>query len=122
MFIMPTCPDIVIWNYDAEWTNANVKLNVDTVYRYIPLAWKKPMDNFYKLNINGTRSSLTCKIGAGGVIRDVTRSLVSKSIWELEKFLMLKLGVYSTVLNLLLCRKLNSPFIPLVLFSRAAQI
>ncbi|XP_061998979.1 uncharacterized protein LOC133716290 [Rosa rugosa] len=69
-FIMPTCPDKVIWNYAAEWTNANVKLNVDTVYRYIPLAWKKPMDNFYKLNIDGTRSSSTCKIGAGGVIRD----------------------------------------------------
>ncbi|PRQ45097.1 putative ribonuclease H-like domain-containing protein [Rosa chinensis] len=67
---MPVCLDKVIWSYAEEWTSANFKLNTDTVHRYTVLTWKKPIANFYKLNIDGTRSSSTGKIGAGGVIRD----------------------------------------------------
>ncbi|KAL6199661.1 hypothetical protein ACLB2K_029444 [Fragaria x ananassa] len=34
------------------------------------LTWKKPPENFYKLNVDGSRSSTSGKIGAGEVIRD----------------------------------------------------
>lgn len=34
------------------------------------LCWCEPSVNWFKLNIDGTRSSITEKIGAGGVFRD----------------------------------------------------
>ncbi|KAL6145062.1 hypothetical protein ACLB2K_055750 [Fragaria x ananassa] len=37
---------------------------------YTMHAWKKPPENFFKLNVDGTRVSLIGKIGAGGVIRN----------------------------------------------------
>ncbi len=34
------------------------------------VSWKRPPQNYYKLNIDGTRISSSSMIGAGGVIRN----------------------------------------------------
>ncbi|KAL6130766.1 hypothetical protein ACLB2K_069145 [Fragaria x ananassa] len=69
-FILPTCPNKVIWNYVDEWFSAQSKAFMQSMFSYTMFSWCKPPKNFYKLNIDGSRSSSSGCIGAGGVLRD----------------------------------------------------
>ncbi|KAL6199672.1 hypothetical protein ACLB2K_029455 [Fragaria x ananassa] len=69
-FILPTCPNKVIWNYVDEWFSAQSKASMQSMFSYTMFSWCKPPENFYKLNIDGSRSSSSGCIGAGGVLRD----------------------------------------------------
>ncbi|KAL6176759.1 hypothetical protein ACLB2K_053392 [Fragaria x ananassa] len=40
------------------------------MFSYTMFSWCKPPENYFKLNIDGTRSSTSGKIGAGGVLCD----------------------------------------------------
>ncbi|KAL6130175.1 hypothetical protein ACLB2K_068556 [Fragaria x ananassa] len=69
-FILPAWPEKVIWSYVEEWTSAQAKANLNSTFSYTMFSWCKPPENYFKLNIAGTRSSNFGKIGAGGVLRD----------------------------------------------------
>ncbi|KAL6144452.1 hypothetical protein ACLB2K_055145 [Fragaria x ananassa] len=60
----------IIWDYALEWRKSKLKSNNNYMFSYTMHAWKKPPEIFFKLNVDGTRVSLTGKIGAGGVIRN----------------------------------------------------
>ncbi|KAL6228485.1 hypothetical protein ACLB2K_002435 [Fragaria x ananassa] len=59
--------DKLIWNATANVLSQKLlwSLFSDTMF-----SWCKPPENFYKLNIDGSRSSSSGCIGAGGVLRD----------------------------------------------------
>ncbi|KAL6196833.1 hypothetical protein ACLB2K_032446 [Fragaria x ananassa] len=60
----------VIWNYVDEWFSAQSKASMQSMFSYTMFSWCKPPENFYKLDIDGSRSSSSGCIGAGGVLRD----------------------------------------------------
>lgn len=69
-FVMPTCFANIVWKYAIDWRKAQNKSNSAPLYNFSMLSWQKPSAGSFKLNIDGTRVSLSGKIGAGGVIRD----------------------------------------------------
>ena len=69
-FIFPALPDEIIWSYVEEWNSAHAKAKLNSMFSYTMFSWCKPPAGYFKLNIDGTRSSSFGKIGAGGVIRD----------------------------------------------------
>ncbi|KAL6204896.1 hypothetical protein ACLB2K_022163 [Fragaria x ananassa] len=60
----------MIWDYAIEWKKTKLKSNENSMFSYTMLSWKRPPENFFKLNVDGTRTSPSGKIGAGGVIRN----------------------------------------------------
>ena len=76
-FNMPICADQIIWDYAIEWRKGQVMSKDSTCSNYLLLSWKKPPLNFFKLNIDGTKSVASGKIGAGGIIRDHNGNWVS---------------------------------------------
>ncbi|KAL6183859.1 hypothetical protein ACLB2K_045269 [Fragaria x ananassa] len=69
-FVFPSDPGKIILNAAVEWNSATVKAKVTMDCDYNLFTWKKPPEIFFKLNVDGSRSSTSGKIGAGGVIRD----------------------------------------------------
>nr|XP_011468506.1 PREDICTED: uncharacterized protein LOC105352649 [Fragaria vesca subsp. vesca] len=69
-FVLSTGFKKIIWDYALEWRKSKLKSNDNYMFSYTMHAWKKPPENFFKLNVDGTRVSLIGKIGAGGVIRN----------------------------------------------------
>lgn len=67
---MPLDPKQIIIQAAEEWKNAQAKASSSSVYNTVMLAWKRPSIHVFKLNIDGTRSGASGKIGAGGVIRN----------------------------------------------------
>ncbi|KAL6218309.1 hypothetical protein ACLB2K_011523 [Fragaria x ananassa] len=65
-FVMPGDPALVIWNYVEEWTSAQSNPSSSNMFNVTYLSWLRPPANCLKLNIDGTRSSSSGKIGAGG--------------------------------------------------------
>ncbi|KAL6134397.1 hypothetical protein ACLB2K_066628 [Fragaria x ananassa] len=110
-FIFPAWPVKVIWNYAEEWTSAQAKANINSMFSYTMYSWCKPLENYFKLNIDGTRSSNSRKIGAGGVLCDHlgswvdgfqinlgTGEILDAEAWEL--FFGLKLVFKHSIVNL----------------------
>lgn len=67
---LPIDPKQTVLKAAEEWKNAQVKASSSRLYHTITLAWKKPDLHVFKLNIDGTRSGASEKIGAGGVLRN----------------------------------------------------
>lgn len=65
----PHNPFSTILQYLNEWTSATVTLKNNVNLQVCYLSWNKPPAGFFKLNVDGSRSS-NGLIGAGGVIRD----------------------------------------------------
>ncbi|XP_004292858.1 PREDICTED: putative ribonuclease H protein At1g65750-like [Fragaria vesca subsp. vesca] len=60
----------MIWDYAIKWKKTKLKSNENSMFSYTMLSWKMPPHNFFKLNVDGTRTSPSGKIGAVGVIRN----------------------------------------------------
>ncbi|KAL6211384.1 hypothetical protein ACLB2K_016611 [Fragaria x ananassa] len=60
----------IILNVAVEQNFAAIKAKVTMDCDYNLFTWKKPSDFFFKLNVDGSRSSTSEKISAGGVLRD----------------------------------------------------
>ncbi|KAL6133948.1 hypothetical protein ACLB2K_066181 [Fragaria x ananassa] len=46
---------MIIWDYALEWRKSKLKLNDNYMFSYTMHAWKKPLEIFFKLNVDGTR-------------------------------------------------------------------
>ncbi|XP_040372858.1 uncharacterized protein LOC112194030 [Rosa chinensis] len=68
-FQIPNHPGMVINAAIFEWSNAQLKSDLNKTYCLNLLNWMKPPHGYHKLNIDGSRNGHFGKIGAGGVIR-----------------------------------------------------
>ncbi|XP_050386378.1 uncharacterized protein LOC126802738 [Argentina anserina] len=104
-FVMPICFEKIIWEYAIEWKNAQNRASSSSMFSYTMLSWKMPPENFFKLNTDGTRATVSGKIGAGGVIRD------HLGIWITGFQVNLGIGeILDTTVNLFNLGIIRSPF------------
>ncbi|XP_050386206.1 uncharacterized protein LOC126802601 [Argentina anserina] len=76
-FSFPFNPGKIITDAAVEWKTSTLKAKLYPACDVHMFSWIRPPEQFLKLNVDGTRSGQSGKIGAGGVIRDHNGNWVS---------------------------------------------